>query len=44
MNLVLVGHGSIGSKYKECILKRLSDDDELYIVDNNHNLITELKS
>ena len=44
MNLVLVGHGSIGSKYKECILKRLSDDDELYIVDNNHNLIKELKS
>lgn len=44
MNLVLVGHGSIGSKYKESILKRLSANDQLFIVDNNISLLEKLKS
>ena len=44
MNLVLVGHGSIGSKYKESILKRLSANDQLFIVDNNISLLDKLKS
>lgn len=44
MNLVLVGHGSIGSKYKQSILKRFSDNDQLFVVENNISLLKKLKS
>ncbi len=42
MNVVLVGYGSIGSRYKEALLNFLSTEDNLYIVDNKASKVTEL--
>ena len=41
-NIVLVGHGSIGSRYKDALFNFLSADDNLYIVDNNTSKVIEL--
>lgn len=43
MNFVLVGHGSIGSRYKETILKLKASEDRLIIIDNNKSLLEKLK-
>lgn len=42
MNLVLVGHGSIGSSYKDVIVKNFNQFNEFYIIDKNTNLVNEL--
>ena len=41
MAIVLVGHGSIGSRYKAEIIEKYNDID-LYIVDNKDSVLEEL--
>ncbi len=43
MQIVLVGHGSIGSRYKQSLIKHLGPNDNLYIVDNNDSLLESLR-
>ncbi len=43
MNFILVGHGSIGSKYKDLILKKYTNKDNLIIVDKNQLLLEKLR-
>ena len=43
MNFVLVGHGSIGSKYRQSISRKLSHTDNLLIVDKNKYLLNDLR-
>lgn len=43
MKFILVGHGSIGSKYKDSILKKIPDINDLFIVDKNKELINKLR-
>tara|TARA_B100000579_G_C22827000_1_gene853744 strand:+ start:919 stop:1917 length:999 start_codon:yes stop_codon:yes gene_type:complete len=42
MNLALVGHGSIGSKFKESILRDFVDIKNLYIIETNKKVIKDL--
>ena len=44
MHLALVGHGSIGSRYKNFILKDFKEVDNFYIVENNEDTLSQLKS
>ncbi len=44
MKIALVGHGSIGSRYKSSLLKYLGPNDSLIIVDNNNSLLKSLKA
>ena len=43
MIIVLVGHGSIGSKYKDEICKRGISKDSLIIIDSNISIVNKLK-
>lgn len=43
MNLVLVGHGSIGAKYKQSIIDRNFNLENFYIIENNSDLQNKLK-
>ena len=42
MNLILVGHGSIGSKYKDVIIKYFSEKINLIIIENNFKVKDKL--
>ena len=42
MSIVLVGLGSIGSKYKSILIEKYSEYD-LYIIDNKDSVIEELR-
>ena len=43
MSLVIVGHGSIGSKFKDELKKRGFPKNSIFIVDNNLELLAHLK-
>ena len=43
MRLALVGHGSIGRRYKESLIKKGFKKNDIYIIDNNHKVLNELK-
>ena len=43
MKIAIVGHGSIGSKYKEELLKKGFTNKSLIIIDNNINVIKKLR-
>ena len=42
MKVVLVGHGSIGTRYKKKLVTSLMPEDELYIVDTNESIVKGL--
>ena len=43
MNIALVGHGSIGSKYKENLIQHFPNIDNFYIIDNNKAVVQNLR-
>ena len=43
MNIALIGHGSIGSKFKESICKEFTNIKNLYVVEKNKKEINNLK-
>ena len=42
MKVALVGHGSIGTRYKKKLVTSLMPEDELYIVDTNEYIVEDL--
>ena len=43
MKLALIGHGSIGSRYKDEVSRNTYDIDKFYIVDPKESVLEELK-
>ena len=43
MKLVLVGHGSIGSRYKKSLLERGIGIESLIVIDNKISILSKLK-
>ena len=44
MNIILIGHGSIGSRYKSCLLNMGFKKESILIVDNNKKVRTNLET
>lgn len=44
MKFLLIGHGSIGSRYKQCLMELGTKKDDLYIIETNSNIIEDLSS